>query len=398
MSERLPRTVVVLGLVSLCMDTSSELIHSLLPALLVAGLGASPLVLGLIEGLAEACASLTKVFAGAISDRSGRRKPLILAGYGLAAVAKPLFPLAGGAGTVLLARVVDRLGKGIRGAPRDALIADVTPGSLRGAAYGLRQSLDTVGAVAGPLAATALMYLLANDVRAVMWVAVLPAAAAVLLVMSGVKEPARLRAPVSGNGAGRSTLQLRPRELRALPPALWGALGFAALLSLARFSEAFLLLRGSDLGMAAADVPLLLVAMNLAYTGSAYPLGKLSDRLPRSRLLGPGLVLLVLADAVLAFSTNAAGALCGAIFWGLHLGATQGVLTALVADHAPVALRGTAFGLLHLVTGVALLVASVIAGAVWSAWDAPVTFLCGGAVAVLALLPVPWLHRQAVAR
>lgn len=380
MFRGLPRTVIALGLVSLCMDTSSELIHSLLPLYLVAGLGVSAGLLGLVEGIAEATASLMRVFAGVLSDRVGKRKPLILAGYGLAALSKPLFPLASGVGTVLLARVADRIGKGIRGAPRDALLADVTPEALRGAAFGLRQSLDTVGAVIGPLAAVVLMTAMDDDIRAVLWVAVVPAVLAVLLIVLLVQEPEHTR-PAPRRSAG-----LDVSEISGLPPAFWRVAWLGALLSLARFSEAFLLLRASDMGLPIAQVPLVLVALNVAYALSAWPLGHVSDRLGRGRLLVVGLTVLVLADVLLALDAGPWAFGVGILLWGLHMGATQGVIAAMVADVAPVHLRGTAFGVLHCCNAVALLAASVIAGVLWSALGAPATFLAGALFAMLACM------------
>jgi len=378
MFRGLPRTVIALGLVSLCMDTSSELIHSLLPVYLVAGLGASAAMLGLLEGIAEATASLMRVFAGVLSDRAGRRKPLILAGYGLAALSKPLFPLAAGVGAVLFARVADRIGKGIRGAPRDALLADVTPEAQRGAAFGLRQSLDTVGAVIGPLGAVLLMSLFNGDIRAVLWVAVLPAVMSVVLIVLLVDEPESTRPAPRGNAG------LHPREIRALPPAFWRVAMLGGLMSLARFSEAFLLLRATDMGFSVVHVPIVLVMLNVAYAVSAGPLGHLSDRVGRSRLLVGGLVMLVLADVLLALDAGTWVFGAGILLWGLHMGATQGAISAMVADVAPAALRGTAFGVLHCSSAVALLAASVVAGWLWSAMGAPATFVVGAGFALAA--------------
>lgn len=378
MFRGLPRTVVALGLVSLCMDTSSELIHSLLPVYLVVGMGASAAMLGLLEGIAEATASLMRVFAGVLSDRAGRRKPLILAGYGLAALSKPLFPLAAGVGAVLLARVADRIGKGIRGAPRDALLADVTPEAQRGAAFGLRQSLDTVGAVIGPLGAVLLMSVFDGDIRAVLWVAVLPAVMAVALIVLLVDEPESTRPPP------RRSAGLRPRDIRALPPAFWRVAMLGALMSLARFSEAFLLLRATDMGFSAVHVPLVLVVLNVAYAVSAGPLGHLSDRVGRARLLVGGLAVLVLADVLLAVHAGSWAFGAGILLWGLHMGATQGAISAMVADVAPAASRGTAFGVLHCSSALALLAASVVAGWLWSAVGAPATFVVGAGFALAA--------------
>ena len=375
----MPRSIVVLGLVSLLMDTSSEMILALLPVFLVTVLGASALSVGIIEGIAEATAAIAKVFSGAISDWLGRRKPLLLLGYGLAALSKPLFPLAGGIGTVLAARVIDRIGKGIRGAPRDALIADLTPKELRGAAYGLRQSLDTVGAIAGPLIAIGLMAASAGDFRLVFWVAVIPAFACVALIAFGVREP---------EAAPRHEARRFPlhrTEIARLPGLFWRVTTLGAVLTLARFSEAFLLLRAQDSGLAATWTPVILIVMNVVYAASAYPIGELSDRLDRKQLLAGGILLLIAADAVLAFAGNPWMVALGAALWGLHMGATQGLLTTIIADTAPADLRGTAFGVFNLVSGAALLAASVTAGALWTLIGPAATFCAGAAFSAIAL-------------
>jgi len=376
----LPRGVVTLGLVSLFMDTSSELIHSLLPVFLVTVLGTSTIMLGFIEGVAEATAAITRVFAGAISDWLGRRKPLVLLGYGIAALSKPLFPLAGGAGMVFTARLVDRLGKGIRGAPRDALIADITPAGLRGAAYGLRQSMDTVGAFAGPALALLLMAITGDDFRQVFWVAVLPAIIAVIIIIVWVKEP-----ETTPHEQVRR-LPLTKAAMLRLPRRYWWVLAFALVLTLARFSEAFLLLRAEQVGLAIGQVPLIMIVMNLCYAASAYPFGRWGDTVPRRRLLGLGIAFLIAADVTLALAGNPLMVAAGAVLWGLHMGATQGLLVAIVADAAPADLRGTAFGLFHLSQGLALLAASVIAGGLWAWLGAAGTFYAGSVFAAIALL------------
>lgn len=373
----IPRGVWALGVVSLCMDASSELIHSLLPLFMVTMLGASAEAVGLVEGIAEAAALVTKLFSGALSDRLGRRKALALVGYGLSALTKPAFPLAGGIGAVLFARFADRIGKGIRGAPRDALIADLTPEAVRGAAFGLRQTLDTVGATLGPLLAVAGMAVLHGNIRAVFWIAVLPAIASVAVLAGGVAEHATPPAP--------GTMPIRRADLGILGTAFWGVAAIAAALSLARFSEAFLVLRASDTGFPATLAPLVPAVMSLAYAFSAYPAGALSDRIGRRRLLAPGLAMLVAADAVLALSHGPAATLAGVALWGLHMGLTQGLIAALVADTAPPRLRGTAFGLLSLVSGAALLAGSVLAGALWDVLSPAATFWAGAAFAALAL-------------
>jgi MFS family permease len=377
--HRLPRTIWIFGLASLSMDLSSEMIHSLLPVFLVSVLGTSAETLGLIEGVAEATASIAKVFSGVWSDRLGRRKPLVILGYGLAALAKPLFPLAGSAGAVLVARFADRLGKGIRGAPRDALVADVTPRDQRGAAYGLRQALDTLGALLGPLVAIALMTALAGNIHGVFWFAVLPAWAAVALLLFGIEEP-------------RQHVEDRPPrslphlvELKQLTAAYWSVVVIGAVFTLARFSEAFLVLRAHDVGLSLSWTPLALVVMNLTYVVSAYPVGKLSDRIGRVGLLAWGLAILIVADVILALSTQLSVTLVGIAIWGLHLGLTQGLLSALVADAAPTPLRGSAFGVFNLVCGVATLVASVFAGWLWKTAGPPATFWASAAFTSAAL-------------
>lgn len=376
---KLPGGVVALGLVSLCMDLSSEMIHSLLPVFLVTALGASALSVGLIEGIAEATAAIAKVFSGVLSDWIGRRKPLVLLGYGLAALTKPLFPLATGITAVLAARFIDRIGKGIRGAPRDALIADITPPEIRGAAYGLRQSMDTVGAFGGPLLAMALMVASQDNFRLVFWLAVVPAVICVLLLVFGVQEPElppRLAGP---------RFPLSRANLQRLSSRFWWVVIFAALLTLARFSEAFLLLRAENLGLAVTWVPLILIVMNLFYAASAYPFGKLSDNGSRRRLLALGIVLLIMADIMLALAGNIWLVGLGAAMWGLHMGATQGLLATLVAAAAPADLRGTAFGVFNLASGGALLAASVIAGSLWTAVGPAMTFYAGAAFSAAAL-------------
>mgnify|MGYP000442152220 FL=1 len=383
MTQPLPRGVVALGLVSLFMDTSSEMVHSLLPIFLVSVLGASALSVGIIEGIAEATAAISKVFSGAISDWIGRRKPLILLGYGMAALTKPLFPLATGIGAVLTARFVDRIGKGIRGAPRDALIADITPTELRGAAYGLRQSMDSVGAIVGPALALVLMAATSGNFRLVFWVAVIPAFVCIALIVFGVQEP-----DVPRTGTARR-FPIRRSEMARLPALFWLVVGFASILTLARFSEAFLLLRAENVGLAATWVPVILIVMNVVYAASAYPFGRRSDHCNRKSLLALGIGFLILADLVLALATSAWMVGVGAVLWGLHMGATQGLLTAIVADAAPADLRGTAFGIFNLLTGLALLIASITAGWLWTAVGPATTFYAGAifsAVAMIGLL------------
>lgn len=377
--KSVPRGVWALGFVSMFMDISSEMIHALLPVFLVGALGASAMLVGVIEGIAEATAAIVKVFSGWLSDRLGRRKMLTVVGYGIGALTKPVFPLAVTPFEVFGARFADRIGKGIRGAPRDALVADLAPPSARGAAFGLRQSLDTVGAFAGPLIAIGLMMVLANDIRAVFAWAVIPASIAVLLLIFAVKEPRRTRAP------GTARAPIRWSEVRDMGAPFWAVVGVGGVFTLARFSEAFLILRAQDAGLAVALVPVVLVIMNLVYAMAATPAGVLSDRIGRKRLLVVGLGVLLVADIVLALNANVPAVLAGVALWGLHLGLTQGVLATLVADAAPARLRGTAFGVFNLATGVGLLIASVLAGALWTSLGAPTTFAAGGLFALLAL-------------
>ena len=375
-----PATVWTLGFVSLLMDISSELIHSLLPVFLTTVVGASMVDVGLIEGIAEATAAIAKVFSGALSDRIGKRKLLVGIGYGLAAITKPVFPLASTAWEVLAARFVDRIGKGIRDAPRDALIADVTPSAIRGASYGIRQALDTVGGFAGPLSAVALMALYADNFRAVFWWALVPAALAVLLIVVGVREPDGTRA------RAKHGWPIRKQELRRMSPAFWIVIAIGVVFALARFSQAFLVLKAQAEGLALALIPLVFVWLNLVYALTATPAGILSDKIGRVNVLLCGLGAMVVADLALAFVPGLGGTIIGVGLWGLYLGFSQGLLSALVADTAPEDLRGTAFGLFNLVTGGALLVASVLAGWLWYDFGPTATFSAGAVLSGLAIL------------
>ena len=374
-----PAGVWALGFVSMLMDVSSEMIHALLPIYLVTVLGTSALTVGIIEGIAEATASIIKIFSGALSDWLGKRKFLAVLGYGLAAFTKPIFPLASTVGWLVAARFIDRVGKGIRGAPRDALIADITPSHLRGASFGLRQSLDTIGAFIGPLIAIVLMWLTADDFTAVFWIAVIPAFVSLGLIMFAVREPPRppdlrkVSSPLSRDELGR------------LGSTYWWLVTIATVFTLARFSEAFLILRAQSIGVPIALVPAVLVVMNVAYAFSAYPAGILSDKVGRMTVLIAGFVLLIAADMVLALVPGLVGLTIGIILWGLHMGFTQGLLATLVADVAPPELRGTAFGMFNFLGGLALLAASIIAGALWDMTGPQGTFLVGAAFATLAL-------------
>lgn len=386
--RQIPGSVWALGLVSLFMDLSSEMIHALLPLYLVSVLGASTLTVGFIEGIAEATAAITKIFSGALSDYLGKRKLLAVLGYGLAAVTKPVFPLTASITWLTTARFIDRIGKGIRGAPRDALVADLTPADLRGTAFGLRQSLDTVGAVLGPLAAIMFMAALADNFTAVFWIAVVPAFVSLAIIVFSVREPRRppgphiVRAPFSRVQLGR------------LGAAYWMVVGLSAIFTLARFSEAFLLLRAQSVGLSLTVVPVVMVVMNVVYSLSAWPAGALSDGIGRYGVLTAGFALLIVADLVLAIGDNVLSLLVGVAFWGLHMGLTQGLLSALVADTAPPDLRGTAFGVFNLISGIALLAASIVAGALWDSIGPGATFFAGALITTIALAALPLARRK----
>lgn len=375
----IPRGVWMLGFVSMFMDISSEMVHSLLPVFMVSVLGASAFAVGLVEGVAESTALIVKVFSGTLSDYLGRRKELAVFGYGLGAVSKPFFALATGVNMVLGARFLDRIGKGMRGAPRDALVADLTPEANRGAAYGLRQSLDTVGAFLGPLVAMALMFAWANNYRKVFWFAALPGAISVALLVFGVHEetpaaPKAARAPIHW------------RSLKELSGAYWRVVAVGAVFTLARFSEAFLILRARQQGLPDAMAPSVLVVMNVVYAASAYPAGVLADRLDRRTLLIGGLAALVAADLVLAYAGGLGLIAAGVALWGLHMGLTQGLLAAMVAAASPAQLRGTAFGFFNLAGGVAMLAASALAGLLWFKVGGSATFLAGACFAGVAIV------------
>ncbi len=383
----IPRTVWVLGIVSMFMDVSSEMIHSVLPLFLTSVLGASAVFVGLIEGVAEAIALISRTLSGPLSDWLGKRKALAMAGYGLATLTKPLFAMANSIGLVFTARFLDRIGKGIRGAPRDALVADVTPPEIRGAAFGLRQSLDTVGALLGPLLAVVIMVATAANYRAVFWISVVPAILAVAILAVAVHERA-------DRPAGFQRRFIRYRDVLSLGPAYWMVVVFGSVFTLARFSEAFLLLRAGSVGVSASMIPFMMVLMNLVYSLTAYPVGRLSDRLGRTGLVAVGLAVLILADLVLASAVNARHVAAGVGLWGLHLGLTQGLLSAMVADTAREEMRGTAFSLFSLAGGLAMLIASVTAGWLWEAFGAPATFFAGAAFAVAALAAYLSLRRR----
>lgn len=377
--RRIPGGVWIIGFVSLLMDISSEMIHSLLPLFMATALGAPVVIIGLIEGVAEATALCVKVFSGVISDYIGKRKGLAVLGYSLGALSKPLFALASTSGMIFSARMIDRVGKGIRGAPRDALVADVTPPEIRGAAYGLRQTLDTMGGFLGPLLAVGLMLLWSNDFRAVYWVAVVPAFLAVALLFCGLHEP---RPPV----VTARTNPIKKENLKRLGVDCWWVIGLGGVFTLARFSEAFLVLRAHEVNIPLALIPLVMVAMNIVFSFTAYPFGRLSDSTSHRRLLQIGLVVLIVADLVLALSHSWVGIIVGVALWGVHMGMTQGLLNTMIAHTAPADLRGTAFGLFSLLSGLGLLIASLGAGLLWDIWGSASTFFAGAMICVLTLI------------
>ena len=388
---KIPPGVWVLGFVSMFMDISSEMIHSLLPMFMVTVLGTSVFVVGVIEGIAESTALIVKVFSGAISDYIGKRKGLAVLGYALGAASKPLFAMASGIGLVVTGRFLDRIGKGIRGAPRDALVADIAPEHIRGASFGLRQSLDTVGAFTGPLLATALMLLWANDFRSVFWAACVPAVICVGLLVVGVREPVRTAERVRIN-------PVRREALKRLGSDYWWVVGVGAVFTLARFSEAFLVLRAQQLGVPMSLVPLVMVAMNLVYAASAYPFGKLSDTVSHRALLALGLVVLIASDVLLGFARHWTVMLAGVALWGVHMGMTQGLLATMVADTAPADLRGTAYGFFNLLSGIAMLVSSMLAGALWDVFGPSATFFAGAGFCLVTLIGLAVLQVRRKAR
>ena len=381
--SQIPTSIWMLGFVSLLMDISSEMIHSLLPMFMVSTLGASAFAVGMIEGLAESTALMVKMFSGVLSDYLGKRKALALFGYTMSALTKPLFAIAPSLGFVLTARLLDRVGKGVRGAPRDALIADIAPLHLRGAAFGLRQSLDTVGAFLGPLLAVGLMLLWSNDVRAIFWVSVIPGLMAVALLLFGVREPKNHEPSQRSNPINKA-------NLKRLGRTYWWVVAIGAVFTLARFSEAFLVLRAQQGGIPMALVPLVMVTMNLIYALSAYPFGKLSDRMSHRQLLAIGLVMLIAADLVLATNDHWSVLIAGVALWGIHLGITQGLLARMVADSAPADLRGTAYGFFNLMSGIALLIASAVAGLLWDQFGPAFTFYAGAGFCVITLVALVW--------
>jgi MFS family permease len=387
---RIPATVWVLGIVSLLMDVSSEMVQTLLPFYLVSVLGASALAVGFIEGLSVAIATTTKLFSGIIADWTRRRKALAVLGYGLGALSKLAFPFATSVGWIVAAKALDRVGKGIRGTPRDALIADVTPQEIRGAAFGLRKSLDTVGGFIGPLAAIGLMFALDGNVLAIYWIAVVPAFLSVFILVIGVKEP---REPVAAKAAA---LPLRISDIIRLNSSVWLVIIAASMLTFARFSEAFLLLKSQEAGFMPAWIPVTMVVMHAVYGLTAYPAGRLSDAIGRSGILAASVGVLALAYVALAFAGSIPMFLVGVVLWGLHMGLSQGLLATLIADAAPPSLKGTAFGVFNLMTGIAVLTGNVIAGLLWDSYGSFGTFGAGAVLSLIALLIVTLVWRWRV--
>jgi MFS family permease len=386
----LPRTVWVLGFVSLVMDLSSEIYHSLLPAFVTMVLGLPVTALGAIDGIAEATANFGKLASGPLSDRSNRRKPWVMAGYGLAALSKPLFPLAANTATLIAARFTDRIGKGIRGAPRDAMIADETPPEIRGRAFGLRQALDTAGALIAPLVAIGLMALFANQIRSVFWVAVIPAAASFLLATFALREPEKHVASGKTAPLLSGFRELAPETKRLI------AVGF--LFSLARFSEAFLILKGIEVGLSETLSPLTLALFNLTYVLLVYPAGSLSDRMNPKSILLAGIAVLVAGNVVLAKSSSLFGVTLGVALWGAHMALTQGIFSRMIADSAPEKLRATSFGAFWFASGIAALLASLGAGMLWDRDGSSATFLTSAGVAAVAGVMLSLLHEEPVSR
>ncbi len=378
--KKIPKSIWALGFASLFMDLSSELIHAVLPMFMVGTLGASMVMVGAIEGLSEAVSLIVKIFSGTLSDYLGKRKFLTVIGYSLGAFTKPFFPMADSVTAVFFARFADRVGKGVRGAPRDALVGDIAPPEIRGECFGLRQSLDTVGAFLAPVTAVLLMILYANDMRAVMWVAVIPAMICVAVLVFGVKEPAQKITDEERKNP------LTKENIKKLQRPFWLLVINASLLTMARFSDAFLILRAQNVGMKIEYVPLVLVVMNLFYLFSSYPIGVLSDKMPREKLLKIGIIILVVANSVLAIAHSLWMVCVGTALWGLHMGFTQGLLATMVTDKAPGELRGTAYGLFNLACGLAMLVASVIGGALWDSFGAGSTFISGAIFAIASLI------------
>ncbi len=374
--KNIHRNVWILGLVSLFTDFGTKAIQSILPLFLVSVLGANVSIIGLIEGIAESTASILKLFSGALSDYWGRRKELAILGYGLSTAIIPLFALANSPLWVLVARFGDRLGKGIRVAPRNALVADVTPIEQRGAAYGLRQTLDTIGAFSGPLVATIILLISGQNFRLVFWVALVSGIISVCLLVKGIRE-------TPSSKEKRSKL-IQWDTFQQLGRNYWVLVLAATLFNLGHFSDAFLLLKAQHIGIANAWIPLSMIVMNFSYMLSAYPLGLLSDRMGRKQLLVVAFWLFSLVYLGFAWVQQPQQIWGLFALYGVYLGMSQGILLALVADVTPSELRGTGFGVINLVIGIILLPANLLAGFVWETANPQIPFLLGSFLAILA--------------
>lgn len=378
---RIPRTVWVLGFVSLLMDISSEMIHALLPLFMAGTLGASAIWIGLVEGIGEGTALIAKVFSGVVADRFGHKKRLVFAGYFLGVISKPVFALAGSMPVVLAARFFDRIGKGLRGAPRDAIVADVTDESIRGAAYGLRQSLDAAGAFVGPLLATLLLLLWTEDLRSIFWIALIPGAACLALILFGVEDNVTPTV---------NTKRIAWKDLKSvMTPAFVQLVILGTLFSLARFSNAFIVLRAADIGIEHAWIPMAVVLMNITFSLSSYPFGKLADKLNPMKLLALGIVLLALANLLFAYAENYRILAAGIVLFGMHLGATQGIFSTIISEIAPSEVRATAFGIFNFFSGLALLASGLVAGSLWEYMGAQYCFGGGVVFALITLSLIP---------
>nr|WP_200892490.1 MFS transporter [Aliterella atlantica] len=378
----LPRQVWVLGWVSLLMDIGSKMIQSVLPLFLVSMLGASLVTVGAIEGIAEVTAAGLKVGSGLISDRGGQhRKWSAVLGYGFSALMIPLYPIATSPGWILAARMGDRMGKGIRVAPRNALVADATPEHQRGAAYGLRYTLDTIGALLGPIVATILLAVSRQNTRLVFWAAMIPAFLAVGLLIWGIQAPPFAQPSSKSKASG-----LRWQSLQQLGVNYWHLVVVVCLFNLGNSSDAFLLLKAKDVGISFTAVPLVLTAIHAGSAVSAYPAGWLSDRLSRRNvfLVGLGLFALTYGGLAIARQPWQVWLLLG--LYGLYQGITQGVLLAMVAATITPMSRGTAFSFLSLVAGFSLLLASLLAGWLWQQIGSWAAFGLGSASAIAAIL------------
>ncbi len=378
---RIPRTVWVLGFVSLLMDISSEMIHALLPLFMAGTLGASAIWIGLVEGIGEGTALIAKVFSGVVADRFGHKKRLVFAGYFLGVISKPVFALAGSMPVVLAARFFDRIGKGLRGAPRDAIVADVTDESIRGAAYGLRQSLDAAGAFVGPLLATLLLLLWTEDLRSIFWIALIPGAACLALILFGVEDNVTPTV---------NTKRIAWKDLKSvMTPAFVQLVILGTLFSLARFSNAFIVLRAAAIGIEHAWIPMAVVLMNITFSLSSYPFGKLADKLNPMKLLALGMVLLALANLLFAYAENYRILAAGIVLFGMHLGATQGIFSTIISEIAPSEVRATAFGIFNFFSGLALLASGLVAGSLWEYMGAQYCFGGGVVFALITLSLIP---------